>query len=77
MLAKEDLKNKLLKTDLFIDNEYLDQYLDLVLNKKLNLGYTEKHHILQRSYFKKNKLPIDNTDNNVVNLLYCDHCKAH
>ena len=77
MQTKLELKVKLLNTDLFLDNEYLDQYLDLVLEKKQNSGYTEKHHILQRNYFKKNKIPIDNSEDNLITLAYCDHCKAH
>ena len=77
MQTKLELRAKLLNTGLFLDNKYLDQYLDLVLEKKQNSGYTEKHHILQRNYFKKNKIPIDNSEDNLITLTYCDHCKAH
>ena len=77
MIAKNELKQKLLNTGLFLDNKYLDEYLNLMLKNNTNVGYVEKHHILQRSYFKKNKLPIDNSDSNIANLSYRDHCKAH
>ena len=77
MIAKDELKQKLLNTGLFLNNKYLDEYLNLMLKNNTNVGYVEKHHILQRSYFKKNKLPIDNSDSNIANLSYRDHCKAH
>ena len=77
MITKNELKQKLLNTGLFLNNKYLDEYLNLMLKNNTNIGYVEKHHILQRSYFKKNKLPVDNSDSNIVNLSYCDHCKAH
>ena len=48
------LKEKLLKTGYFIDNEYLDDYINLVVTppNTNSLDYTEIHHILQKQYFK-------------------------
>lgn len=46
-MTKQELKIKLLQTNLFIDNSYLQDYLDLVNNSTIE-GYTEKHHILPR-----------------------------
>lgn len=42
------LKEKLLKTGYFIDNEYLDDYINLVVTppNTNSLDYTEIHHIL-------------------------------
>ena len=77
MIIKNVLKQKLLNTGLFLDNEYLDEYINLVLSNNITIGYTEKHHILQRNYFKKNGLPLDNSPDNLITLSYCDHCKAH
>ena len=77
MIIKNVLKQKLLNTGLFLDNEYLDEYINLVLSNNITIGYTEKHHILQRNYFKKSDLPLDNSPDNLITLSYCDHCKAH
>ena len=77
MIIKNVLKQKLLNTGLFLDNEYLDEYINLVLNNNITIGYTEKHHILQRNYFKKSGLPVDSSPDNLITLSYCDHCKAH
>ena len=77
MIIKNVLKQKLLNTGLFLDNEYLDEYINLVLSNNITIGYTEKHHILQRNYFKKSGLPLDNSPDNLITLSYCDHCKAH
>ena len=77
MIIKNVLKQKLLDTGLFLANEYLDEYINLVLSNNITVGYTEKHHILQRNYFKKSGLPVDNSPDNLITLSYCDHCKAH
>ena len=77
MIIKNVLKQKLLNTGLFLDNEYLDEYINLVLSNNITIGYTEKHHILQRNYFKKSDLPVDSSPDNLIILSYCDHCKAH
>ena len=77
MIIKNVLKQKLLNTGLFLDNEYLDEYINLVLSNNITVGYTEKHHILQRNYFKKSGLPLDNSPDNLITLSYYDHCKAH
>lgn len=73
------LKEKLLKTGYFIDNKYLDNYINLVVTppNTNSLDYTEIHHILQKKYFKIINKPIDNSLENKVRLLYKDHCKAH
>ena len=75
----EELKTKLLDTNLFIDNEWLDKYVDLCLNSnvKQEKFKTQKHHILQVAYFTHYNLPIDNSKNNLVDLLYKDHILAH
>jgi len=77
MQTREELKQYLLNTSLFINNDYLDQYVELVLNYSTTDKYTEKHHILQRCYYKHNNLSVDNSADNLVNLSYKDHCKAH
>ena len=72
-----NLKQKLLSTNLFIDNDQLSQYLAIVTNSYSANGYTELHQILPWSFYKHNKLPIDDSVANTVMLSYADHCKAH
>ena len=76
-MIKEQLRAKLLATELFINNTFFDQYLDLVCNYMTTNNYTEGHHILPRVYFKHNDIAIDNSPENLVSLAYADHCKAH
>ena len=74
------LKEKLLSLDLVIDNEYLDKYCELIesnKNTKREKFKTQKHHIIPRYYYKYNNLEIDNSKENLVNLLYKDHILAH
>lgn len=54
MLTKQQLKEKLLATNYFIDNVYLNNYIDLIFNYdyKSN-GYREYHHVLQVAYYKQ------------------------
>lgn len=73
-------KEKLLATQDFIDNEYLDKYVDLI-DKNFSTDavskQTNKHHIIPAYYFRHFDLPIDNSDENLVNLYYRDHMLAH
>ena len=73
------LKKKLLDTGYFIDNTYLDSYVELVKNPSRSelAKYTDRHHILPRAYFKLAELPIDNSKDNLVRLSFLQHCKAH
>ena len=38
---------------------------------------TQVHHIIPKYYFCDNNLKVDDTSQNVVNLMYSDHIKAH
>ena len=49
------LKEKLLNTKVFIDNAQLDSYISIITKQTTSSKYTEKHHIIQRDYFKINK----------------------
>lgn len=69
---------QLLKSGWFIDNEYLQQYFELINNHNYtNVIYTERHHIIQRKYFELCNLPVDNSKTNLVRLSFADHVKAH
>lgn len=75
-----NLKIRLLDSQCVIENEYLELYLNLILNNKhlQEEPYrTQTHHILPRSFFRKNNMEIDDTSNNKVNLYYKDHILAH
>ena len=88
-MEKLKLKNYLLSTNVFIDNDYLDIYINLINNYQVNVSnnYCEKHHILPVAYYKhfyncKTRFEAEKYANNdknniLVNLLYKDHCKAH
>lgn len=80
MENKQELKNKLLATEVLIDNEYLDQYCGLIINnlEQEKLKYqTQKHHIIPRCYFTLIDKEIDDSEDNLINLLYKDHILAH
>lgn len=80
MMNKEELKNKLLIIKVFVNNEYLDQYCDLIVfnQNQEKLKYkTQAHHIIPKCYFVFNSLDIDNSKENLVNLFYKDHILAH
>ena len=79
-MNKEQLKIKLLATEVFEDNEYLDQYCGLIIQNELTekeRPKTQSHHILPKSYFNLKGLRVDNSKSNLVNLLYIDHILAH
>lgn len=73
----QKLKEKLLNTGHFVDNDYLDKYIELVNNESDAAKYLEQHHILPRAYYNLEELEIDNSENNLVALSFADHCKAH
>lgn len=73
------MKQKLLETNLFIDNEYFEKYIELIVNNRVaySKGKTNRHHIIPKYYYKDKGLDIDNSEENIVTLLYKDHILAH
>lgn len=73
-------KSRCLETNYFIDNEYLDLYIQLI-NENIFTEYkkfeTSCHHIIPVSYFKIINESVDNTNKNKVNLYHKDHILAH
>lgn len=63
-------KETLLKTQFFIDNEYLDKMLKIIESPDLS-GKTEKHHILPASVGGKD------TDDNLVDISVKQHFYVH
>lgn len=75
-----NIKDKLLETGFFVENEFLYKYCDLIrLNRdtKQEKFKTQKHHILPRTYFKEVGIEQDDTQDNIVNLYFSDHALAH
>lgn len=80
MLTKNEIKLKLLSSNLVVDNEYLDKYAMLIENNlttKRKKFVTQRHHIIPRYYYKLNNLLLDNSKDNIVNLPYKYHFLAH
>lgn len=74
------MKQKLLETNFFIDNEFLDKYCLLIDNNRQTqreIGVTQLHHIVPRCVYKMLNQPEDNSVSNLVNLVYKDHILAH
>lgn len=79
-MAINNFKRELIESNQFEDNKYLDLYCDLIKSNKKRekeIYKTQKHHIIPRCYFKYNNLEIDDSQENLVNLLYKDHILAH
>lgn len=75
---RQQLREKLMSTGYFIDNEYLEKYLELVCEDEADTSRgCERHHILPQSYFRELKQDIDNSPENLVQLRYREHCLAH
>lgn len=76
----ENLVNILLETDLFIYNNYFKNYVELILNNlttQFERSKTQQHHIIPKYYYLDNNKSINNSSENLVNLLYKDHILAH
>jgi hypothetical protein len=76
----QKIKEVLLATTQFLDNSYLDKYVQLIydnLHTKKETAKTQQHHILPKCYFKFIGKPCDNSKTNLVHLLYVDHIRAH
>ena len=78
-IDRHNLRQSLLKTNLFIQNEFFEQYVNIVSSDDAvldGIAY-HKHHIIPRCYFNKINQTVDNSDNNIVNLSYSNHILAH
>ena len=76
----QTLKNKLLGTNYFVNNDYLNRYCELIIsnkNTKKEEYKTQRHHIIPRCYYRKENIKINNKKENIVNLTYKDHILAH
>lgn len=74
------IKEKLLNLGIIDNNDYFEKYTQLIINNvetKKQKYKTQRHHIIPRCYYKRNNLEVDNSLDNLVNLLYQDHILAH
>ena len=79
-MNKVNLREQLVECGLCVDNEYLDRYVDLICDNFNTPNVTKKtqqHHIRPRYYYKHTHQRLDNSKQNLVNLLYKDHVLAH
>lgn len=75
-----NVKETLLLHEGFVDNEYLDKYCQLIernTRTPITPRVTNSHHIIPKSWFKINNKPVDNSQSNLVNLVYRNHVLAH
>ena len=80
ILTTETLLQKLDKFDFLIHNDYYDLYVNLILDNqstKRVIHKTQKHHIVPRHVFENCNIEVDNSQENLVDLLYRDHMLAH
>ena len=81
----QKIKEALLVTEQFLDNEWLDKYAALVKANSVTEPKAEqtfwssiqKHHIIPRCYYEYVGLPVDNSQDNLVKLTVNDHANAH
>lgn len=81
------LKSYLLSLGCFVDNEYLDEYLSFIEQpfSFSSTEYTEKHHVIPRSYYNSDysksasteDISLNDPNNKLVELTYSDHFYAH
>ena len=79
-MKKEEIKQKLLETNYFENNEWLGKYCELIElneNTKKEKCKTNSHHIIPKCYYKLIGEKPNNSKENLVNLLYKDHILAH
>ena len=73
------MKQLFLETGYFVDNVYMDSYIELIENSKSRTTSTNSqvHHILPRCYFLLVGEEVNNDISNLVVLLYKEHILAH
>lgn len=74
------IKDKLIASGIFIYNDYFNKYLEIIetnKNNKMIKFITQKHHIIPSSYYRHQKINVDNSKENLVNLSYINHIFAH
>ena len=74
------LKASLLSLGFVKDNQYLYNYCELIIlnyNTERVSFSTNSHHIVPRCFYKYFNLDVNNNNENLVNLFFIDHIRAH
>lgn len=80
MMQIDKMRRMFLDTGWFLENIYLENYLELVYNNantEYIVGKTHQHHILPKCYFTMIGIDVDDSDDNIVTLSIKEHCIAH
>ena len=75
-----NLHDRLKSSKYFIDNFYLQKYIELIskhIKTKQVPKLTNKHHVIPKLWFKLNGLQVDNSISNLINIPYREHVLAH
>lgn len=81
----QKIKEALLATGQFLNNEWLDKYIALVeantavepKAEQTLWSSIQKHHIIPKCYYNYAGLPVNNNQDNLVSLTVNDHANAH
>ena len=76
----KSLRDTLKNSDIFIDNEYFNRYIELIelnMDRKYEKFKVQCHHIVPRCYFVSKGIQINEDKENKVYLLHRDHVLAH
>lgn len=79
-MNQQELKQQILDTGFFEDNEYLDKYVCLLFSNNLEKHikrYSQRHHAIPKCVFKKLGLPVDNSKDNLFELKFSLHILSH
>lgn len=74
------LKLTLLELNLVVNNDYLDKYVQLIMENESRTKEkfrTQIHHIIPRCYYVHHNKKVDSSKLNTVVLLHKDHVLAH
>ena len=76
----KNLKETLIALQGFVNNEYLDKYVQIIERNKFSKnksGVVNRHHIIPKVWYKLHNHEVDNNPSNLVTLPYREHALAH
>ena len=60
-----------------INSEFYDKMMKIISTSSKEKEPLHRHHIVPRSYFKKKKIDVDNSEENIAYLTPYEHCMVH
>lgn len=75
-----NIEDTLKTLDGFIDNEYLDKYLQIIRGCRRfrgRRGNTNRHHVIPKVWFKLQGMEVNNDPENLVTIEHREHALAH